>query len=345
MHHTPYGTKLEINDALYSSKSRRNLISFKAIRQNGYHMETKSINEKEFLCLIAERNGTKIILERMPAYSSGLYLTHIGPIEINMIRLDNKELFTLWHDRLGHPGTGMMYKIIESSVRHPLRNIKIPQSNELLCTSCSLGKFITRPSVNKIVNESPIFLERIQGDICGPINPPCGPFRYFMVLIDASTRWSHVSLLSSRNNAFAKLLAQIIKLKSHFPDYTIKSIRLDNAGEFTSQTFNDYCMSIGIKVEHPVPHIHTQNGLAESLIKRLRLIARPLLMISKLPSSARGYAILHATSLIRLRPTTYHKYLPMQLVVGHEPNISHLKIFGCTVYVPIDPPQRTKMGP
>ena len=126
------GTKLVINDALYSSKSRRILINFKAIRQNGYHMETKTINEKEFLCLTTESNGTKIILERMLAYSLGLYLTHIRPIEINVIRLDNKELFTLWHDHLGHPSTGMMYKIKENSVGHPLRNIKIPQLNELL---------------------------------------------------------------------------------------------------------------------------------------------------------------------------------------------------------------------
>ncbi|CAH9069169.1 unnamed protein product, partial [Cuscuta epithymum] len=72
-----------------------------------------------------------------------------------------------------------------------------------------------------------------------------------MVLIDASTRWSHVSLLSTRNFAFANLLAQIIRLRSQFPDYSIKKIRLDNAGEFTSQSFNDYCMSIGIDVEHP----------------------------------------------------------------------------------------------
>jgi hypothetical protein len=46
---------------------------------------------------------------------------------------------------------------------------------------------IIRPSKNKIENESPLFLERIQGDICGPISPPCGPFRYFIVLIDVST--------------------------------------------------------------------------------------------------------------------------------------------------------------
>ena len=65
-------------------------------------------------------------------------------------------------------------------------------------------------------------------------------------------------LLSTRNMTFARLLAQIIRLKAKFPDYTIKTIRLDNAGEFTSQTFNDYCMSTGITVEHQVAHVHTQ---------------------------------------------------------------------------------------
>ena len=32
------GTRFHINDALYSSKSRRNLLSFKYIRRNGYHI-------------------------------------------------------------------------------------------------------------------------------------------------------------------------------------------------------------------------------------------------------------------------------------------------------------------
>ena len=75
------------------------------------------------------------------------------------------------------------------------------------------------------------------------------------------------------------------------------------------------------------------------------MIARPLLMRTNLPSTAWGRAILHATSLVRLRPTAYHKCSPMQLVNGQEPNISHLRVFGCAVYVPISPPQRTKMGP
>ena len=98
-------------------------------------------------------------------------------------------------------------------------------------------------------------------------------------------------------------------------------------------------MSIGINIEHPGAHVHTQNGLAESLIKRLQLIARPLLIKTKLPAST------HATSLIRIRPTSYYEYSPSLLVVGKQPNISHSRIFGCAVYIPIEPTQRTKMGP
>ena len=174
---------------------------------------------------------------------------------------------------------------------------------------------------------------------------PCGLFRYFMILIDASTRWSHVCLLSTRNVAFARLLAQMTKLRAQFPHYPIKIIRLDNAGEVTSQTLNDYCMSIGINIEHLVAHVHTQNGLVESLIKRLQFIARPLLMKTKLPASTWGHPVMHVETLIRIRPTSYHEYSPSQLILGKQPNISHLRVFGYEVHVPIAPPQRRKMGP
>ncbi|RVW60155.1 hypothetical protein CK203_092317 [Vitis vinifera] len=122
----------------------------------------------------------------------------------------------------------MMRRIINNTLGHPLKNQKILMPNDCNRVACSQGKLIIKPSVTKVEYESPTFLERIQGDICGPIHPPSGPFCYFMVLIDASTRWSHVCLLSTRNIAFAKLLAQIIRLKAQFPDHSIKKIRLDN---------------------------------------------------------------------------------------------------------------------
>ena len=98
-------------------------------------------------------------------------------------------------------------------------------------------------------------------------------------------------------------------------------------------------MSVGIYVEYLVAHTHTQNGLAESLIKRLQLIARPLLLRTKLPLSAWGHAILHVATLIRIFHTTNHDCSHLQLVLGSQPNVSHFRIFGCVVYVPIAPLQ------
>ena len=271
----PGGTNLRIDDALFSTKSHRNLLSFKDIRRNGYHVETTNEGDVEYLYLTKSTSNKKCILEKLPSFSSGLYYTYINTIEINTIvnqKFTDYNKFVVWHERLGHPAPNMMRKIIENSCGHPLKSHQILQTNNFSCVACSQGKLIIRPSYSKIGRESITFLERIQGDICGPIHPPCGPFRYFMVLIDASTRWSHTCLLSTRNQAFARLLAQIIRLRAHFPDFPIRKIRLDNAGEFTSQAFNDYCMSIGIDVEHLVAHVHTQNGLAESLIKHLKLI-------------------------------------------------------------------------
>ncbi|KAM2555554.1 hypothetical protein TB2_019545 [Malus domestica] len=70
-------------------------------------------------------------------------------------------------------------------------------------------------------------------------------------------------------------------------------------------------MSIGIDVEHHVPHVHTQKGLAKTFIKRLQVIARTLVMRTKLPVSAWVYAILHATMLVRLRPIATQPHSPL----------------------------------
>ena len=139
-------------------------------------------------------------MEKMSAFSSGLYHTNIKSIKSYVVlnqKFNDPKSFVLWHDRLGHPRSSMMRRIIEHSHGHPLKNQKILLQNEYPCPAYSQGKLIVKPSFSKVTFESPVLLERIHGDICEPIHPPCGPFRYFMVLIDATTRWSHICLLST----------------------------------------------------------------------------------------------------------------------------------------------------
>jgi hypothetical protein len=242
----PMSTQVTIENALLYPDSTRTLVSYRDIRKNGLHIVTHEENNEESLLVTKTNRDDYDILERIPSLPCGLYYTYIKPVShvAYKVIFQNVDVFQIWHDRLGHPGVGMMQKIIGNCTGHNLT--KFLKTSDFICTACATGKLILRPSPLKI-----------QSDICGPIQPISGPFRYFMVLINTSTRWSHVCLLSTRNHAFAKIMAQVIRLKTCFPENQIQSIRLDNATEFSSRAFNDYCKTQGIQVQHHVPYVHT----------------------------------------------------------------------------------------
>jgi len=118
------GTNIEIKKALYSPKAQRNLLSFSDIRSNGYHIETANERGSECLYITCSKMGNKNVLEKLVSLSSGLYYTKISTIEAYALISDKfvgKTNFIVWHDRLGHPGSIMMRKIIKSSCRHSFR--------------------------------------------------------------------------------------------------------------------------------------------------------------------------------------------------------------------------------
>ena len=54
-------TKIHINDALYYAKSKQNLLSFKDIPQNGYHIETMNDDSNKYLLISLVISGKKHI--------------------------------------------------------------------------------------------------------------------------------------------------------------------------------------------------------------------------------------------------------------------------------------------
>ena len=161
-----------------------------------------------------------------------------------------------------------------------------------------------------------------------------------MVLVDVADIHFEVSLLSTRNIVFSKLLAMLIKFRTHYLDYPMKTLRMDNAGEFKSQHFENYCMATGIELTYSVPYKHSQNELAEAFIKKIQLISRPLLIQANLPSYFWGHAVLHAATLLRYCPTLLNDFSPLELFAGQKPDISHFRVFGCQVWVPTVEPKR-----
>jgi transposase InsO family protein len=332
------GTTLRISDAIFLPDARRNLLSLKDIRLNGFHISTESSKGVNIINLIGNVNGMQSVLETFPEVKNGLYLAEIAlDRETNLALVPS----TVWHSRLGHPSEGIFRKSLQL-----VKQLALPPSkNATVCTACAEGKFRLAPAPMKKDTEPLPFLARLHGDICGPIFPCSGPFRYYQVLADAATTYLYVSLLSTRNLAFARILAHMIRFRTQFPDYPIKTLRLDNAGEYTSHVFEQFCEATGIDIQYGTAHIHFQNGLAESMIKALQLIARPLLLHSHLPASCWGHAILHAGYLHNLRPKVNTNLSPYELLFGFPPRLDHLRVFGCAVYVPVPPPNRSKFGP
>jgi len=123
----PNGTTLYLEDALLSGRSKRNLLSYKDVRRNGYHLETVNEQNKEFLCITSYKMGQKTIHEKLEASSMGLYYVPIRAIESYATmpwKLVNPDVFGLWHDCLGHPGATMMQRILKKYSWTPFKRYK-----------------------------------------------------------------------------------------------------------------------------------------------------------------------------------------------------------------------------
>jgi hypothetical protein len=84
-----------------------------------------------------------------------------------------------------------------------------------------------------------LVLELIQGDIYVLPTIVWTILGIFMVFIDASTWWSHVCLMSTRNHAFTTIIRKVIKLHAYYLKSRILSIRMDKVAEFSSCGFID----------------------------------------------------------------------------------------------------------
>jgi hypothetical protein len=122
---------------------------------------THEENNKEFLLITKTNRDGYNILERISSLPSRLYYTYIKPVLYVTYKVifQNVDAFQIWHDRVGHPGMGIMRKIIDNCTCHNLT--KFSKISDFICTTCRTGKLIWRPSPLKIHTEPLKFLEMI----------------------------------------------------------------------------------------------------------------------------------------------------------------------------------------
>jgi hypothetical protein len=152
----PMGTQVIIHNALLYLDSTHALLSYRDICKNRLHVITHEENNENFLFITKENGDGHDILERIPSLPYGLYYTYIKPVPhvTYKVIFQNVDAFKTWNDRLGHPGIGMMRKIIGNCIGHNSNDVKFPKHSDFLCTTCATGKLILRHSPPQDMNRA-----------------------------------------------------------------------------------------------------------------------------------------------------------------------------------------------
>ncbi|KAI0499987.1 hypothetical protein KFK09_018195 [Dendrobium nobile] len=246
----------------------------------------------------------------------------------------------IWHARLGHPHHGLLKEL------SPLiPEISHFSNNNFSCTSCSVAKCHKIP-FNKTNFVSSAAFDLVHSDVWGPapLNSMDG-FWYFVLFIYDFTRYSWMYLMKSKQETFSKfkLFQQLIQNQFH---KTLKALRSDGRGEFTSHEFTDFLQLHGIQRQLTCPHTPEQNGVAERKNRHLLNLARTMLHAANLAALLWAEAVSTANYLVnRLPCSSIAHQIPFHSLHGHPPTYTHLRTFGCQYFPWLRPYTANKLSP
>jgi transposase InsO family protein len=137
-------------------------------------------------------------------------------------------------------------------------------------------------------------LELIHSDLCemnGVLTK--GGKRYFMTLIDESTRYCYVYLLKSKDEDLNFFKIYKAEAENQL-DRKIKHLRSDRGGEYFFNKFDSFCAKHGIIHERMLPYSPQSNGVAKRKNRTLTNLVNAMLDMSGLSQAWWGEAILTA---------------------------------------------------
>ena len=115
-----------------------------------------------------------------------------------------------------------------------------------------------------------VALELIHSDIAGPfpVESLCGN-KYYITFIDDHSRFTHIYPLKTKSQAFERFQEYKALVENQL-NGKIKALRTDQEGEYKGHDFHDFLKQNGIHHDFSVPYCPQQNGLAESLNRRIK---------------------------------------------------------------------------
>lgn len=136
-------------------------------------------------------------------------------------------------------------------------------------------------------------------------------------------------LLQNKSDYGATLQTFYNYVTNHF-NSSIKTIRTDNAPEFSDQFCTKFMKERGIVHQTTCSHRPQQNARVERKHRHVLEVARALKLQSGLPTSYWGDCVLASTYIINRIPSiVLNNVSPYEMMFGKAPDYNELKVFGC----------------
>ena len=317
-------------DVLYVPKLSHNLFSVRAASKRGKVM---SFNDKK--CYIYDEYNNVCGTGTL---DGKLYTLHCYPVEYASVSV--KGDIDLWHQRLGHINENYLQKLSQQHIIGKIDGEKLG-----FCEDCVETKTARKPfkSVGEI--KSTRKLQLIHSDVCGPMETQSiGGHRYFVTFIDDYSRCCAVYFIKHKSEVFEKF-KEFEAVTSNESGESINTLRSDNGGEYLSTEFEIYLKSKGIRHEYTVPYSPQQNGVAERLNRTLLESAKAMMSKANLPKMYWAEAIASAAYIRNRVPTAAIEddITPFERWHGTQPDLSGMKVFGCTAYALLPNCKRQKL--
>src|SRR3954462_4648347 len=256
---------------------------------------------------------------------------------INHVCNDNES--NVWHSRLCHINFGCMTRLANMSL--------IPKFTTVKGSKCQVCVQAKQPRKSHTAAEPRNLapLELIHSDLCemnGVLTK--GGKRYFMTLIDDSTRYCYVYLLKFKDEALNYFKIYKAEAENQL-DLKIKRLRSDHGGEYFSNEFDLFCMEHGIIHEWTPPYSPQSNGVAERKNRTLTDLVNAMLDTSGLSKEWWGEALLTACHVLNRVLTKNKEITPFEEWEKKRLKLSYLRTWGCLAKVNVPIPKKRKLGP
>jgi hypothetical protein len=246
-----------------------------------------------------------------------------------------------WHRILAH----INYKALPYICKVVTGLPELKVDHEGVCNGCAQGKNIKNP-FSKKDNKAEGVLEIIHSYVCSPMpSTSISGYVYYVSFIDDYSHNTWVYLLKSKDEVFNKV-KEFKSMIENISERNIKILRLDNGGEYTSKEFMNFCRDVGIKRELTTPYNPQQNSIVERNNRMIKEVVKTMIHDQDLPMCLWEEATM---TVVYVQNRLSHSALGFktleEMFIGKKPEVSHLKIFGCPVFIHIPKDKRNKLEP